>query len=385
LAAQNQPEADKFAFPLLTMDIKIIGLILLDIVLIFCVYKTKKRKKVSNLFLAFSALLLGLLLAELAYRNLFKKKVAIMTANSFFRLDSSLGYCLDTGYIKADRYFPGDTIFSTHYTILSDTDSYGKSYPFRKAYKSDTAGKETVFLGCSFTFGEGLGDEQTLSYQYGKLTNTSAINRGCNGFGVHQVYQFFKSKYANRDNHDRVFVYSFFFEHILRASGVYVWNCGGPFFIIQGDTLYNKGVSYKVKPIKGARLAHYGSFMGTFTFIRDYVQRIALKKSIQELTDNDFAPSYLMLKQLAEMINKTGGKLVILNWDNSLSNSPSKILNQNIRDNRIEKELSNTGAVILPVSGALDLKNDKYLIPRDGHPSALANEVLAKYLAENLK
>lgn len=367
------------------MDIKIVGLILLEIILGILVFKTRRQKVLSNLFLFFFTILFALFITELIYRNFFRKERLFTTVNSYYHLDSIMGYRFDTGRLKALEYKGKDTIYNTYYTVLSDTDAHGFNYPLRKGFKNDTAKQETVFFGCSFTFGEGLPDEETLPYQYGQLTGTSSINRGCNGLGVHQVYQLFKSKYANRDNSNRVFVYSFFSEHILRAEGVYVWNCAGPLFTISDDTLLNKGISYKVKPIKGARLAHYGSFMGTFTFIRDKVQQIALKKSIKELRENDLAPCYLMLKQMAEMISKTGGKFIILNWDNESTKTASPVLNRHIAENKMANEIGKAGAIVLTVSKALNFQKPEYSIPIDGHPSGLANKKLAQYLAENIK
>jgi hypothetical protein len=367
------------------MDIKIIFLIFLLVVFGFCIYKTKKRKGLSNLFLSLFVTLFLLLLTEFVYRKFFREKQIISTVNLYYKPDSLMGFRFDPGRIKAVEYFEnGDTIYNTWYTVLADTNENGMRYPMRKGYKSEKEGKETVFLGCSITFGEGLADEETLPYQYGKLTDISTVNHACNGLGIHQVYQLFRLKYARRDNHNRVFVYSFSSDHLLRAHGLYSWNVAGPYFVLSGDTLISKGPWYKFKRVKGHRLVQVVSFLGTFTFIRDNLERIMSKKSLKALTENDFAPYYLMLRQMAEIIQQSGGKFIILNWDDKSRATGSKILDRDIAEKKINQELIHTGAIILPVPPVIDSRKE-YHIAHDGHPSALANKVLAQYLAGHIQ
>jgi hypothetical protein len=368
------------------MELKIIFLVVVLIGLGIGVYKIRKPKIVVNLLLCFFSILFMLLLIEFIYRNFWKKRQVISTVNNYYKADSLMGYRFDPGQMKAVEYFEnGDTIYNTYYTILADTNANGISYPMRKGYRSDTSGQEAVFLGCSFTLGEGLADEETLPYQYGQLTGVSAVNRGCNGLGIHQVYELFKLKYANQDNHNRVFVYSFFSEHFFRAYGMYGWNNAGPYFIISGDTLQNKGPFYKIKAVKGHRLAQYASFLGAFSFIKDNIERITVRNSKKNITEADLAPYYLMFRQMAEMIKRSGGRFIVLNWDDSSTRTGSKILDRDIANNKINKIISPYGAIVLPVSLAIDRSRADYFIPHDGHPSVLANKALAEYLKKNTK
>jgi hypothetical protein len=370
------------------MDKKIIFLILLLLTLGICVYKTRKQKKISNLFLGFFSLLFLLLVIEFVYRNFLKGKKMVSTVNSYYQYDSLMGYKFkDTGALAAIEYYVGgDTIYNTDYTILTDTSRGEFKYPFRKGYKSSEGNRETVFLGCSVTFGECLSDEQTLPYQYGKLTGISAVNRGYNGFGIHQVYQTFKLEYAHQDNHNRVFVYSFLPDHFVRATGVYTWNSAGPYFTISGDSLVYKGPLFKFKKIKGQQLAYYASFFGAFSFIRDNIEKIALGISLNELNNDDVAAGYIMLKQMAEFINRTGGRLIILNWDRGYKiNNGLKILDQHTINQRIADEVSSSGALVLPVSEVIDFSNPAYFVPKDGHPAAITNQIIAEYLLKNIK
>jgi len=370
------------------MEKSLIFLILILIALGFAVYKTRKRRKITNVFLCLFVTLFFLLLIEFVYRNFLKEKRIYSIVNSYFQYDSLMGYKFkDTGKLKATEYFiGGDTIYNTYYTVLPDTMGSYYNYPFRKGYRSESSDRETVFLGCSVTMGECLADDQTLPYQYGKLTGISTVNRGCNGFGIHQVYQTFKFKYANQDNHKRVFVYTFLSDHLVRANGIYTWNMAGPYFTVSGDSLIFKGPLFLNKKVKGLSLAYYASFFGAFTFIRDNIQKIAVGKSIRELTDDDIAPGYLMLRKMAETINRTGGKFVILNWDSRYeANNVSKALDQNSVNRRIAGLVRPSGGLVLPVSPVIDFSDKKYFVPIDGHPAATTYRLLAKYLAENIR
>ncbi|MBL7739005.1 MAG: hypothetical protein JNK14_07290 [Chitinophagaceae bacterium] len=368
------------------MDTKIVWATAILAILGIAVYKTRKMKFRSNLFLFLFMTLFALLIAEFAYRFFFREKAIFSTVNHYYNTDPYIGFRFNPGIIKAVEYVEnGDTIYNTHYTILPDTNNFGIDYPMRKGYKSDTSIKETVFLGCSYTLGEGLADEETLAWQYGKLAGTSTVNRGCNGMGVHQVYELFKREYAGEDNHNRVFVYSFFHEHFFRAKGIYPWNVAGPSYIIAGDTLLNQGPFYKVKTMYWQKISKAASFLGTFTFISDNIERIATDRAKRKLSDENLAPLYLMFRQMAEIAEKTGGKLILLNWDSDPPKTGSAILDRDIVDGKIIKTLSHTSAKVLPVRQVIDYSIKQYFIPGDGHPSALANKALAEYLLEHTR
>src|SRR5258706_4067086 len=122
---------------------------------------------------------------------------------------------------------------------------------------------------------------------------------------------------------------------------MYDWNMAGPYYIISGDTLVDKGPSFLVKGIKGLKLSKYASFFGTFSFIKDNIEKIAYERAVRGLDENDMAAPYMMLHQMAEIIQKTGGKFIILNCDNGYTkNEWSKILDQRVINNNILTEVS---------------------------------------------
>src|SRR6185295_17051038 len=115
---------------------------------------------------------------------------------------------------------------------------------------------------CSFTFGEGLTDQQSLAYLTGEQNDLNAVNLGCTGYGLHQVYQLYLNKYLNADNRNRTFIYSFLYDHILRANGIYEWNQQGPYFVIKGDSIVNMGSLANQRNLSSNKFIHYMSLFG---------------------------------------------------------------------------------------------------------------------------
>jgi hypothetical protein len=370
------------------MEKKILAIIIFTFLLFFLSYTFRNRKLLSNTLIAGASLLTTLLFLEFAYRAFIKKKDATDKVHPFslFITDSLLGYKNNqpTIYTLVNSFPGGDPVYNTSYTILNDTFNSGIHYNFRKGYKSYDTNKEVVFLGCSLTFGQGLADTQTLPYCYGAAANVSTINMACIGYGIHQVYQLFNSKFSHLDNHNRIFIYPFFYDHILRANGIYGWNKHGPFFDVQNDTLINRGPLYKFKKLKGDNWAFYASGFGSFKVIKDNLHQLAYRAAGKNLSDADYTRCFIMLQNMARKIAGSGGRLIILNWGQynwfykPLSDMKAKI-EQNF------DSLSRYGAMVIPVSSIIDLTDKPNFIPSDGHPSAVANQAIANWMSKNIK
>lgn len=330
----------------------------------------------------------SLLFIEFGYRLFFKKKHATDKVHPFslFTPDSLLGYKYNqpATYTVVNSFTGGDTVFNTSYTILNDTINSGIHFNFRKGFNSNRSNKETIFLGCSLTFGVGLADTQTLPYYYGAATNVSTINMACSGFGIHQVYQLFNLKFGQSGNHNRIFIYPFFYDHILRANGIYAWNNAGPFFDVQNDTLVNRGPLYKYKYLKGDSWAFYASLFGAFSIIKDNLHQIALRAAGKNLSEMDYNRCFIMLQEMAKKINNSGGRLIILDWgEYKYLNHPSNDMSK-VKIGRNLAALSKYGTMVIPVTSIISLTDKKNFIPTDGHPSAVANQAIASWLANNV-
>lgn len=340
------------------------------------------------MLLGMAAVLASLLVVEFVYRVFIKKKDGTDTVQpqTLYVYDSVLGYTYSKPsiYTVVNRFPNGDTVYNTSYTILNDTLPEGVHFNFRKGYKSDSSKKEVVFLGCSLTFGQGLADTQSLPYLYGAAANVSTLNMACIGYGIHQVYQLFKSKFSGQNNHRRIFIYPFFYDHLLRANGAYGWNTAGPFFDIDHDTLVNRGPLYKHRWLKGDSWSFYASLFGTFQVIKDNVHHAIYSGAAKKLTEYDYKRCFMMMSDMAKKINSSGGRFIILNWADynwfykPLSDIPKSKINQQLNS------LSELGVTVVPVASIIDMKDPKNFIPFDGHPSAAANQAIADWLSHNI-
>lgn len=370
------------------MEKKILVVIALTVFLFFLAFALRNRKLFSNILLGLAAMLATLLVVEFAYRLCFKKKdlVSSWTPKNIFEPEASLGYTYSNPavYTQLKTSPNGDTIYNATYTILDDTINSGIHFNFRKGYKTNNTQKEVVFLGCSLTFGQGLNDNQSLPFCYGAAADISTVNMAGIGYGIHQVYQLFDSKFSSLDNYNRIFIFPFFYDHILRANGIYEWNNAGPFFDLQHDSLVNKGPLYKFKQLKGDKLAFYLSCFGSFKVLKDNLHKIAYRAAVQNMSETDYQRCFLMLQQMAKKINESGGRLIIVNWaDYNWFYKPVSDLSKSKIDQAFNS-LKPYGVQVIPVSSIIDMKDPKNFIPIDGHPSAAANKAIANWLAEHI-
>jgi hypothetical protein len=120
----------------------------------------------------------------------------------------------------------GVEIYATNYTIGEDG--------FRVTPGNPVASKKRVnFLGCSHTFGEGLGDDQTLPAQVQKLLPDVMVrNFGIHGYGMHQALALMQSQ---RDMSGQVNVAVTVPWHSERSACQTAYSLGSPRYVLQAD------------------------------------------------------------------------------------------------------------------------------------------------------
>jgi hypothetical protein len=295
--------------------------------------------------------------------------------------DSVLGLKIGKpgNYSATNVYEDGDTVFNVSYTILDDTLKIGPNSPFRSGYANENGAEEFVFIGCSFTFGVGLNDEETLPVQFGKMTGVASVNRGIGSLGIHQVYELFRLKYAGQDNSNKTFVYSLLPDHFIRATGIYEWNNFGPYYIVRGDSLINTGV--KEVPDDDNNASKPGFILKRLTFLKPYLQRSERKRQMEKVAPENMEHCFLMIKELSRMIAESGGRLVILYWDDEKFEAQGiKVMGPQMLYDRFAPLVNENSGYIKRVSEIIDFDDEKNFIKGDGHPSAEANRKIAEFL-----
>jgi hypothetical protein len=357
--------------------------IVVNALLIGLVFLTRERRRLNNLVLLCTTVFLTLSIVETAYRNFFKarKPYLLKTGNSLsFVSREPLGLQVASpGVFGSTEISPsGDTIYNANYSIVSD--SIG-SYRFNHRIglsnpRSPDSG--IVFLGCSFTFGEGVNDSASLPYRVGILSNRSTLNLGSSGYGLHHVYKIFQDKFANADNKGKLFVYTMIPDHVLRASGIYEWSFG-PSYKLAGDSIVYNGTL----PPVSHKTAYYSSLFGCFSFVKDMIVNFQNRQNAKRVSAEEYQKAYWMIRKMDQTSRLSGGHFILLFWDNvSDARDPNRYYRQLLTADL--DRLRSDGVDMVSASDIFNNNDPKYYIPKDGHPTAAAYDTVAKFLAGHL-
>ena len=83
-----------------------------------------------------------------------------------------------------------------------------------------------MFFGDSFTFGEGVNDEDTLPNAFSIVSGMRVLNFGINGYGPHHMLRLLELDVPKKitSSFPRLMVYTAIEDHIARAAGRGAWD-----------------------------------------------------------------------------------------------------------------------------------------------------------------
>lgn len=226
------------------------------------------------------------------------------------------------------------------------------------ANTGNEASKAVVFLGGSYTFGDGLPDEATLPWQFEILAEGryDAVNLGYSGYTAWQMERLIKSeKFESLLEGKKVSfaVYSAIPSHVGRDYHKNILEApflSKYFFLSMDKSLIFKNI---YKPESNLRR------------IREYAQRVSrIKKHLQR---EYHAP------------------LIVLFWDNR-GRAPDQ--KPEAHASSIRKALGEHGVNVIAVEEKIFFQYQEppqnYHIKNEGHPNALANRRIAEFLIERI-
>lgn len=256
---------------------------------------------------------------------------------------------------------------STVFDVIQTIDSMGLRLT-PGGVRSDAS--PILFLGCSFTFGTGLGDHETLPYffQAQSASDVKAINMAYNGYGAHQMLAILEEELEQtllKSQIPKAAIYSAIPDHAFRGT---LWReeAFGPRYVFdrQGDLI--KEGTFQYNPSSGFKLLAKSHLARRFVFRRDHSKPddinifIAMvKKSSQLFAERYNAPFYCLL------------------WD-ELNTEPGLY-------NTILTLLKKSNINVIEIKDILPNYKEtpeKYLLYGDNHPNALANRLISEYLSE---
>jgi len=199
----------------------------------------------------------------------------------FIQPDPNLGYRprANVTVTSKRQFVDGEVIYDVTYS----TDSFN-----RRIVPVDSLENRNKFIltfGCSFTFGEGVNDDQTLAYNLGKnLEGFMPYNYGFCGYGPQQML----AKLQSGDLIDEIdqpqgiaLVIGAHFERAIGTMSVFNgWGRNFPYYIIdKEDSIIRKGTFTSGRPVLSFLYKAYGKTIAKTSIaralkLRDYTFRI---------------------------------------------------------------------------------------------------------------
>lgn len=279
-------------------------------------------------------------------------------------------------------------------TSVIATATYGAELIYRRTYNFDAeaaritppapAGADTyLFVGDSFTFGQGLADDETLASQFAKATGlrVRAVNLGVPGYGPNHLVRMVEAGLLDlyRQRPVRAVVTWIIPAQLARVTGEGSWLGTSPRYALAGGALRYTGSFDEYRwshPLAGLRY-----LLGQqFAFI-DAIGREQRQAEQIELF-------VALMRRLHEDVRARFGVplYVVYSWPDETSGSgygQQGIAQSMLVD--VLARLRKAGMTLVAVdqlTGKYDVS--QLLIPHDGHPNAFTNELIAADLARRL-
>ncbi len=194
--------------------------------------------------------------------------------------DADLGFRYQANAsITETKTWRGQPIFTATYT--TNAQGWRQTPPFPGA----TAAAPVLFLGCSFVFGQGVADDETLvaAFVRAGAGRWQGYNLSVPGYGAHQNLRILEQKIEQESlagSRPVAGIYVAVADHVPRAAGLRFWDQGGPRYEVTADGLavyqgrLNAGLGGKLREfIMHSALARrlVGYFEGTLAQEQRYL------------------------------------------------------------------------------------------------------------------
>ena len=293
-------------------------------------------------------------------------------ASPYFVTDAhGIAKAIPNGHYRSSsrRKKDGSVIYDVFYT----TDQFGRR--LTPAASPEVRSRHLIFFGCSFTYGEGVQDNETIPAQAALgLTSHQPYNYGFHGHGTSHMLRKMQSQTLRHEvsEQEGVLVYLFVDFHVQRVIGsmrvASSWAKDHPYYDLNAHD----------------RVAYEGSFAQGRPFLQRIYKQLS-RNPLLAVFGIDFPPVIAdrHIHLTARIIGEARdlykeqfprGEFYVVVFPSSL-----------YADNLI-RELKDTDIKILDYSKLFDRHDPKYILAaEDHHPNALAYELVARRLAHDLR
>ncbi len=276
----------------------------------------------------------------------------------------------DVGY----RLIPNIRVHTTKsrnntlvYDVVTTTDENG----FRRDGLPAVDGPRVMLLGDSFTFGEGLNDDETLGYFF-KKKSFDAVNIGMPGTGPHQSLRQLQVGLPRKGAQTyRYIVLTVIDDHLVRANGGRPWLRDSPRFEVDAS----------------GQLVLMGNFQSRFAFVEKVLIGSRVVSMIVDAFESDSTEEERRFVGILSEIDRLaaaeyGAKLLVV------YHAGTVILGDLVGNRAKMHELfRRAGVDFIDIYAALpDIERNmnRYLIPFDAHPTGALNEAIVDLIVPRL-
>lgn len=242
-----------------------------------------------------------------------------------------------------------------------------------------------LFLGDSFTFGQGLPDDEALGAQFAKANDfkVRAVNLGVPGYGPNHLLRLFDSGLLDRYTNQPVkaVVTWIIPAQLARVTGDGSWLGSSPRYALENGVLRHTGSfnEYRLfNPIAGARhlLGEQFAFVDAIGRKQRQDEQIelfvAIMNRLQQYAREKFNAPLIVIYSWPDEHAKEGA------WAGAVVTQPELVA--------VLSRLRRLGMQLIAVDRLTWMYDvSKILIPHDGHPNAFSNELIAGELKKRLK
>ena len=337
--------------------------------------------KATWLNLAIAALTLGASEAYLAYRATLSVQPVYLPANYQVQHDV-LGAAPVPGIgAAASLTGGGETVYDVRYTIGKD--GLRLSPPF-----NEPAEGSVVFFGCSFTFGEGLDDDEAMPYRVGLLTNGAyqIRNFGFHGYGASQMFSALQSGLVDNvlDRAPTVVIYQALPDHVARAAGIYDFVVNHPRFALKDGAIVRQGTFLDLESARTPPSPLEETVV--YNIRKSAIARLLMARP-RKLTDVDEQLWLALVVQSRDMVAEkfpdAAFHVLMWSWAGTISDDQPEL------SERMTAGLVSAGVTIHSVEDILPNHTANpapyQLSPLyDHHPNAAANDLIARYVVREI-
>jgi len=301
----------------------------------------------------------------------------------YMRKDDVFGYAPTSGVrIASSLRFGDDVTYDVVYTIGDDGLRVTPD-PGRKAGAAAADDRDCLlFFGGSFTFGEGVDDDETLPAQVARVTDGRwrVRNYGFHGYGPHQMLVAFESGFVARTagcHPTHIFLQTAIW-HARRVIGATTWDPDGPRYVLDAGGNVERAGKFSDFVDPGQRRL-LDLLERSLLFRHELAGRFDPQQ--REATEHDVDLMVAIIARSRDLAAKLypDAAFHVLLWD---MQPPEQLVHMRERLDHYGLDVHDVRAML--ADGGNDPLDPSYYLRLDEHPSPKAYAVIARHVRDEV-